>query len=120
MRVQTKLMTLDTNNAASTCTSIGYDVSQSLNIAIQAVLTGSPVGSLAIQASLDEGHINAANEATRDDDVVNWSTVSTTAISAASTVIVNVPNEAYTFVRLVYTPTSGSGSISARLATKTL
>ena len=72
---------------------------------IQAVWTGSPVGSIKVQASLND---------------TNWSDVSDSsqAVSGAGSFLWSFALQAYSFFRVVYTATSGSGTLNVTAATK--
>ncbi len=92
-----------------------------VNYSIQVVFTGTPGGNFTLQASCDPGHPNAASDAEKYADVVNWTTVADSAftVSAAGDVMYNVQNTGYEWVRVVWTQTSGSGTItSARVKVK--
>ena len=69
------------------------------DVCIQCIYTGSPVGSLKAQAS---------NNGTDWSDV----TGSTVAVSAADNTVYNFANVAYIKLRIVYTRTSGTGSLT--------
>ena len=86
--------------------------------AIQLFFTGSPVGSFKLQCSNDAGHPNAQAKAEQSQDVVNWTDIagSAAAVSAAGDVTWNAENVGYTWVRVVWTVTSGSGSITSARA----
>lgn len=75
--------------------------------AVQATYTGSPVGTLSIQAS---------------NDGSNWSTITitVTSINGAGSTMFNMSQELYPYARLVYTKTSGSGTLLATVYTKGL
>ena len=72
------------------------------------IYTGSPVGTIKIQISNDT------------DSPQNWSDVdnSSLAISAAGSVTYEITDACSTFLRFVYTRTSGSGSMSGNLTAK--
>lgn len=75
--------------------------------AVQATYTGSPVGTLAIQAS---------------NDGVNWSTITitSTSISGSGSTMFNMSQELYPYAQLIWTPSSGSGTLYATVYTKGL
>lgn len=82
----------------ATLTSVAYDLQEKSLAAMQAIYTGSPVGSLQVQGSNDDIH---------------WSAVgSPTAISAAGDVLVNIGLVGFQFMRAVYTKTSGTGALT--------
>lgn len=86
------------------------NINEVVSYCIQAVFTGSPVGSLKIQAS---------NSLLIDSNTV-WTDVdnSSSAVTAAGDYMVNVELPSYSWVRLVYTRISGSGTINARINAK--
>lgn len=79
---------------------------------VQAVFTGSPVGELKLQGSCDPGKPTANSYGT---DVVNWNDISSpVAISASGNTIFNLDAQFYKWLRVVYTATSGTGTINVR------
>lgn len=99
--------------STATCTSIGTDINQLSQYTIQAVYTGSPVGTFTLQVSTDQ--VPTGVGADPASNVVNWTTYtgSSQAISAAGNFVWNVFPAGYHWVRLLYTKTSGTGSLSA-------
>lgn len=81
---------------------------------IQCVMTDAPVGTLKLQASndFDPGRPNLAP--------TNWSDIANTsqAVNGAGIAFYNIPDSMYRWVRLVYTFTSGTGTLTARIQTK--
>jgi hypothetical protein len=77
----------------------------------QAVLTGSPVGNLKFQASDDFLQ--------RNQVPTNWSDIpgTTVAVSAAGSFLLPKIDVCYNRIRLVYVPTSGTGTVSANIKT---
>jgi hypothetical protein len=78
---------------------------------IQIVFTGTPTGSFKLQASSDNSAtMTAAGQFPYQP--VNWTDVpdSSTAVSAAGSVMWNIEWASYNFVRVVYTDTSGGTS----------
>lgn len=99
---------LASSNAAVTQTSAPGLIMNSFGYAIQALLTGAPVGSIQLQGSNDPGP-NASYTAAP----VNWSNVgSPTAVSAAGVYLINMPDTYYNWVRAIYTPSSGTGTVA--------
>lgn len=99
--------------AQSAINSKGIDLNQQYVYAIQAVWTGSPVGTLKIQVSNDIVPDGVGGD--QASNVVNWTdyTNSSQSISGAGNFVWNVLEAGYRWVRLVYTKTSGSGTINA-------
>jgi hypothetical protein len=91
------------------------------NMAIQIVFAGggSPVGTFKLQASCDPGKPN--KEADQGDSVVNWDDITSQsqAVSDDGSVLFNVVDPGFQWIRIVWTNTSGTATISsARLNTK--
>lgn len=89
--------------------------------AIQLVFTGSPVGSFKLQASCDEPRDSATTPSLVAAGVTNWTDISgsSVSISAAGDIMWNIENPGYNFIRVVWTRTSGSGSLTvARINVK--
>lgn len=92
------------------------DLENMLGYSIQAIFTGAPVGTLKLQGSDDW---------TPDAQFVqppptNWTDItgSSTAVSAAGSVLFNTANSYYRWVRAVYTATSGSGTLTIQVNAK--
>lgn len=94
---------------SATINSIGTDLQGTSAYTIQAVYSGSPTGTLKIQISLDR-----VSEAS---SVTTWSdyTGSSLSISTAGDVIYKVERQGERWVRLVYTFTSGTGTLNANI-----
>lgn len=84
------------------------------NYAIQLVFTGSPQGNFKLQASNDVGNPTAQTEAERQAAIVNWTDIDDSAqtISAAGNHMWTVQNAGYNWVRVVWTQTGGSGTLT--------
>ena len=94
-----------------------------INYSIQLVFTGSPTGTFKLQASNDPGRPSGASDTEVQIGLSNWTDIadSTQAISAAGDHTWTVENAGYSWVRVVYTFGSGSGSLtSARCTVKGL
>lgn len=94
-------------------TSVPVNVDECVSFSIQAIYTGSPLGTIKIQCSNDS--VSPVNGIP-----TNWTDVTDSAagISAAGTYVLNVEFPAYSWIQLVYTPTSGSGTMNARINAK--
>jgi hypothetical protein len=78
--------------------------------AVQLVYTGTPAGNFKIQGSCDRGQPNASSESQQAVGVTNWSDVSSaTTISAAGSLIINLPDPGYQWIRVAWTAT-GAGT----------
>lgn len=84
------------------------------NYSIQLVFTGTPDGSLKLQCSNDAGTPNGAAPATMSTGVTNWTDIagSSQSIAAAGNHVWTVENAGYNWVRVVYTRSSSTGSLT--------
>lgn len=90
-------------------------------VAIQAVFTGSsPTGTFKVQVSNDTQLITESGDI--GATVNNWSDVSGSSVSvtASGDVAWNLPNTGFRWVRVVYTRSSGSGTLNVRAQGKGL
>lgn len=101
-------------------TTVGYWLDQVYGIAIQAVFSGSPVGTVKLQGSCDHGGSGMPGQPPNDAAVVNWNDIkdSSTAVTGAGIVDWNYNGVFYNWIRLVYTATSGTGSLTVTVKTK--
>jgi hypothetical protein len=121
-------MRINNISLQDTATSLGASANLSAvwlghicNYSIQLVFTGTPAGSFKLQCSNDAGSPNASQAATLATGVTNWTDVadSSQTISAAGDLTWQVANAGYNFVRVVWTRTSSTGSLTvARINTK--
>ena len=107
-------------NMTTTINSLGIDLNQVVLYSIQAVFTGSPVGTLKLQISNDI--VNPIATGTQAVEVVNWTdyTGSSTPVTTSGNFVWNCLDVGYRWVRLVYTPTSGSGTLNATISGKAI
>lgn len=99
---------------SSSIETLGVYVGNIVNYSIQLVFTGSPVGSFKLQMSADPTSYVTSTKTTQLEDVLNWTDVteSVQAITEAGDHMWNVQNCGNTWTRVVYTPVSGSGSLT--------
>lgn len=101
----------------TSCTSTGVYIDQILTYSIQAIWTGSPQGTLSVQASNDIVPIDptsldpAAN-------VTNWTTYTNgtqtlTGSGTAGSYLWNSPISGYSWVRLTWTSSTATGTLNA-------
>lgn len=85
---------------------------------IQAVITGTPTGTLKLQASCDPFKYA---QSTQPQVPTNWTDIADTsvAVSAAGSTMWNINGAFYTFVRLVYTDGSSGSSTAVITANMT-
>lgn len=98
----------------TTIASIGIDLQNIFGYAIQAEWTGgSASGTLILQLSTDI--VNVASGANPAANVVNWSTYSgsSTTVSGPGNFVWNAADAGYRWVRLLYTKSSGTGTLNA-------
>jgi len=89
-----------------------YDLNQMAMYALQAVYTGSPNGTILVQASCDNVPLASS--------VVNWTTIANSSvnISSAGSSSWNYSLIGYRWVQVVYTFSSGSGTLNVTLNAK--
>lgn len=113
------MMTGGVMTGTSTIVSDAIPLDQIIAFAIQAVYTGTPVGTIKLQASCDAPErTNQTSNGTSTP--MNWTDVidSPYAVSGAGTFMWNVTTSGYRFVRVVYTNTSGIGVLGALMCAK--
>lgn len=108
------------NNVIKTAATVGsfttnpVALSQVIGYAVQVVFTGSPAGTLKLQASVDSVDM-PTTEPTNWTDIAN----SMVSITASGDTVYNVIDVFYTWMRVVYTNTSGTtGSVTVTVNTK--
>lgn len=101
---------LAAGNMSGNLTSDSTPLDHIYGFAIQCVFTGSPVGTLKLQSSCDLPNTTP----------VNWTDVSGSeqSISAAGSHVWNFSGLFADWVRVVYTRTSGSGTLNVRINMK--
>lgn len=87
--------------------SLPLNIDECVSYCVHAKFTGAPVGELKIQGSNDPAILGY-------DDITD----SISAVTEAGGYILNVELPAYSFIRLVYTATSGTGTINAKINAK--
>jgi len=89
-------------------------VDQIIAYAFHGIVTGTVTGTFILQASCDSGRTP------RGDGVTNWVDIAgaTATLALATPVMINVQNPGYKWVRAVYTPSAGTGTISVRMTGK--
>lgn len=96
-------------------------VDQIYGFAIQAFWTGTPTGTLKLQASCDSPPKQTQVSNGGPDAVTNWSDIADSSYSIAGDAgnyMWNFNGSFYNYVRLVYTNASGTGSLSAEICVK--
>lgn len=110
---------LNSGDASITQNTQAVYIANIAGFSYQAVLTGAPVGTLKLQMSNDAGTITSAAAHT-GTGVTNWTDItgSSFAVAAAGNWGWDYTLPAFRWVRLVYTPTSGTGTISVTVSAK--
>lgn len=103
MRVETGDLVVSSTDLSSSMTSNGIFVERCTEYSIQLVFTGTPVGEFKLQGSLDAGTPS------------NWTDItgSEESITEAGDILWNAQGVGYRWVRLVYTSTSGTGTLTS-------
>lgn len=118
MRLSQEIILSAGDMSQATLTSDGLDLQQVPLASIHAVFTGSPVGTLTLEVSNDKvAAVNGSNQAT---NVTTWTTYtgSSQSISASGDFLYNLLSTGYRWIRLKYTRTSGTGSLTVTSVTK--
>lgn len=100
-------------------TSDVIDLENVIYLAIQAVWTGTPTGTIKLEASCDLGRGNPGN--LDGTGVTNWTDVPSATLSpagSASSGFIELKESGFKWARLVYTRSGGSGSLTARFNAK--
>lgn len=84
------------------------------NVAIQMEFTGSPVGTLAVQGSVNYAQ-NAQGTVTNTG---NWITFTTSAVAAAGDVLFDLNQLSFPWIRVIYTRSSGTGTLDGYISAK--
>lgn len=104
--------------SAASITSLVSEIQYLDDIAIQMNWSGSPVGTFAIQGSLDYAQDYAGNVT----NAGNWIALTLNPIPAATgssgNWLVNLDGLSFPAIRLVYTKTSGTGTLNAFISGK--
>lgn len=105
--------TVTAGDLSANLTSPVTDIRYLDNIAIQLIFTGTPTGTFVVQGSLD--YMRAFSEEARAVNAGTWTTItlgSTLAASgAAGNILVDLNQLSFPYIRVVYTRTSGTGSL---------
>lgn len=116
------LMNHSSVTAAATSFSLGVDTQQDWAYAVQAIYSGSMLGTLKLQLSLDNVVV-AVNSSNTASNVVNWtdytgSLSSTSGASGTSSFVWNVNNPGYRWMRVAYVNGSGTGDLTIQYFNK--
>ncbi len=98
----------------ATVTSTVTNIERLDNIGVQLNWTGSPVGTFAVQVSIDYEQDDQGNVL----DAGNWVTIVTASTAAGSPIMVNLTALSAPWIRTVYTRSSASGTLNAFISGK--
>jgi hypothetical protein len=90
-----------------------------LYLAVQAIWTGTPTGTIKLQGSCDTGKTIAGN--LDGVSVTNWTDITSATLApsgAAGSGFIEIKETGIKWARLVYTRSGGSGSLTARFNAK--
>ena len=101
---------------AGSLNSDAIDVRDLIYGSIQTIFTGAPVGTMKLQCS------NSLTYATTGQQPITpvWTDIQDSSISvaAAGNILYNITNLSYDLIRVVYTRTSGTGTLIGRMVGK--
>jgi len=111
---------LEDGDASGDLVSEGVSMEYQYGISIQAVISGTAAGTLKLQGSNDFGNPSEAAGPVHGQNVVNWSDIadSSAPVTGTGTVTWNFQGVFYKWIRVVYTATSGTGTMNIRANTK--
>lgn len=111
MRINNKKL-IDNVSMGASINSAAQQLDHIYGFSIQLVFTGTPNGSFKMQCSNDDVETGS--------QVVNWTDVanSAQAITAAGDMIYNYDGSHFKWVRLVYTRSSGTGTLNGQIYIK--
>ncbi len=117
-------MRIANENLQTTATSMGTSFNMRalylghiVNYSVQLTFTGTPTGSFKLQCSDDPG-MPDGGQTPQALNVTNWTDVagSSQSITTAGNIAYNVQNAGYNWVRVVYTASSSTGSLTVARA----
>jgi hypothetical protein len=117
MRVNHEII-LPSSDASMNQNSLAGLLAHVWGCSIQAIITGTAAGSIKLQGSSDSAP--DANFSIANYPVVNWTDISgsTQSVSGTGTVYWDISRTAASWIRVVYTASSGTGTISVQIFTK--
>lgn len=90
------------------------------NFSVQLIFTGAPIGTFTLQVSNDVGNLpnGTGIQSNQEGGITNWSTVadSAIAVNGAGDCFYNFRNSGFNWVRVVYTATSSTGTLTSARA----
>lgn len=119
MRNSTDLVFNEGDMSLASITSDTINLENILYLAIQAIWTGTPTGTIKLQGSCDTGTTIAGN--TEGAGVSNWTDIASATLApggSASSGFIELKETGMKWARLVYTRSGGSGALTARFNAK--
>lgn len=106
--------------STTSCSSTGLQLNQYTMASVQMVYSGSPNGTIKMQVSNDKVAVcNTTNPACNVSNWIDYTpTIST--IAAAGSLLWNVHDMGYQWARVVYTKSSGTGTLNVTFMAKGL
>lgn len=104
------------SSLTSTVTNIQYMD----NICISLVWTGSPTGTFAVQGSLDHQQDALGNIITAGNWIALGLSPNPAATGSAGSTLIDLNQLSFPYIRVVYTKTSGTGTLNAKIGGKML
>jgi len=114
---QSSVKIADNIDIATSFTSQGINLISIYAYSIQAVHSGTAAGTFKLQGSNDPGDNGSGQGVSQP---TNWTDISDSpqAVSGAGSVLWDVTECSYRWVRMIYTATSGTGTLNAIINTK--
>lgn len=117
MRSDTIQLTMSASamTSTNTLTSTSTPLDQAVGCAIQVVWTGTPNGTFKLQASDDKPSRQTQTSSGGPDTITNWTDITDSSYTIAGTAgdyMWNITDVMYRNIRLVYTNTSGTGTLT--------
>jgi hypothetical protein len=110
---------VDSGDMSSSITSSIAEIIRQDNVGIQLVWTGSPIGSFSVQVSIDHREVNGvvSNSGTWVNITLN-PTIS--AVGSGDSAYIELNQLSASYIRVVYTASSGAGTLNAYICGKSV
>jgi len=104
----------------SSITSAVTNITYLDNVCIELVFTGSPVGTFSVQGSLDHQQDALGNIITAGNWVSLTLSPAPVASGSADQIVIDLNQLSFPYIRVVYTKTSGTGTLNGWIGAKML
>ena len=104
--------------ASATLTSSVVEIRNQDNVGIQLSWTGTPVGTFAVQISINHAQDASGNVTVAGDWVTLTLSPSIAAAGTPDSAIIDLNQMSASYIRVVYTRTSGTGTLNAYITAK--